>query len=149
INLINTAFHFSSLVVRTDILKQSINCIRNGNPYDTDRLIPVELGRYGKVICDSRPQLYIRSHGGREANRIVANGEASYWWQTSTQQLFALADEMNIDLKREFALRTSRQPLEGDVLRRLRGSISNWNHKGLIEKDFLALPEETNRPSLV
>jgi glycosyltransferase involved in cell wall biosynthesis len=149
INLIAPALHYSSMVVKTDILKQSMDCVSNGNPFDTDRLIPVELARHGKIICDTRPKLYVRTHGGREANRLIANGDAEHWWRTSTQQLFALADEMNIDLKREFALRIGRQTLEGDVLRMLRRSIPPLSQKALLERNLLELPEMTDRPSFV
>ena len=151
INIITTAFHFSSMVTRTDVLMQCAECIASGNPYDTDRLIPVELGRHGKVVCDSRPQLYVRSHEDREAHRIVASGEAEYWWQTSTQQLFALADTMNIDLKREFALRIGRQPLEGEVLRMLQRLVSGRSYDALKERNLLVPPltEATTRPSFL
>jgi len=139
-NIISSAFHFSSMVVKTDVFKKCIACIANGNPYDVDRLIPVELGRHGKVVCDSRPQLYVRNHGGREAIRIVDSGEAEYWFQTSTKQLLALADEMNIDLKHEFEIRIRLKPLKGDVLRILQMHTPSSTYNALKERDIQLLP---------
>jgi glycosyltransferase involved in cell wall biosynthesis len=151
INLITTAFHYSSMVVKTDVFRLCLASIANGNPYDTDRLIPVELGRHGKVVCDSRPQVYVRTHSGREADRIVASGEAGYWWRTSTQQLFALADEMNIDVKNEFEIRTRLKPVEGDVLRMLRAITPIWTYDALKEKNIELVPSAevtSSRPEL-
>lgn len=105
ISHINTAFHYSTLVVDSDVFRRGMECFANGNPYDTDRLIPVELGLHGKVIYDSRPQVYIRMHGGREAHRIIASGEDERWWQKSSEQLSELAKKEHIDLKKEFAIR--------------------------------------------
>ena len=42
-SLINTTFHYSSMVVGREVYVKCIEAAANGNPYDTDRLIAVEV----------------------------------------------------------------------------------------------------------
>jgi glycosyltransferase involved in cell wall biosynthesis len=134
ISQINTTFHYSSLVVDSDVFRSSIECTSNGNPYDTDRLIPVELSRHGAVVYDSRAQVYIRTHGGREATRVIATGEADMWWRKSTEQLFELAEKMQINLKEEFAARMKARSLSvGD----LRNEFNPQSYRILVERNIL------------
>ena len=65
-SLINTTFHYSSMIVSSKVYSECLEAAANENNYDTDRMVAVVLGRHGKIICDSRPQVYIREHEARE-----------------------------------------------------------------------------------
>jgi hypothetical protein len=121
--MISTGFHYSSLVVDRDVYIKSLDCVANGNPYDTDRAISVELARHGKVICHSLPQVYIRTHKQREATTMVDNiGEK--WWGITTDNLFALAKSENIDLKHEVSSRMAARSISVNELKKHFGQNS-------------------------
>jgi glycosyltransferase involved in cell wall biosynthesis len=133
---IATAFHFSSLVVQRDVFTKSIECFANGNPYDSDRLISVELGRHGNVIYDNRPSVYIRSHKDQEAVRLGANSdEGRQWWNKSTESLIELARLEGIDLGAEFTARLQAKSVALDVLRPYfpHGQFESLRQKGILQ----------------
>jgi glycosyltransferase involved in cell wall biosynthesis len=132
---IDTAFHFSSMVVQRDVFTKSIECFANGNSYDTDRLISVELGRHGKVICDDRPSVYIRFHKDREAVRVYNNDQGRKWWNQSTKSLLALARSEGIDLEKEFAARLKAKSVTLNVLRPYftNGQFELLRQKGILK----------------
>jgi glycosyltransferase involved in cell wall biosynthesis len=133
--IISTGFHYSSLVVNRDVFVKSIECTADGNPYDTDRLISVELGRHGKVACHCLPQVYIRMHKGREAFRLTTDDTGARWWNASTERLFALAESEHIDLKQEFECRMKAKGVGIDELRRFfgHGSFNASLKRGILE----------------
>jgi hypothetical protein len=114
---IATAFSFMTALVDTRTWTKCTECISHGNPYDTDRLMFVEMGRHGTVIADSRPHVYVRVHPGQEDQRLTASGEGAYWWMDSTRRLLALAESESINLRKEFETRMANKGVTEDTLR--------------------------------
>ncbi len=104
-NLVATTGSFMTLLVESEVWKKCLPCISHGNPYDVDRLLAVELGRYGKVAFTRRATAYVRTHPSQETHRIQAGGDASRWWRDSTERLISLATSVGIDLAKAFASR--------------------------------------------
>jgi hypothetical protein len=144
ISHLNSTFHLSSMVVNTDVFRSCIESTFNGNPYDTDRIIPAELGRHGRVVYNSRPQVYVRTHRGREALRLTASGEANVWWDSTTDQLFELAEKTHVDLKKEFAERMTSKQVTLDDLRRYSNPRSCAR---LIERGIIEVPSSPDSKS--
>lgn len=115
--LLKTSFHFSSLLVSRRIWETSLECIRDGNPFDTDRLISVEFGRHGNVVMDTTPRVFIRMHESQESRRIGGAELGQYWWNKTTEKLLRLAKESDIDLMQEFSKRMQSKSVSGDQLR--------------------------------
>ena len=123
---INSSFHYSSLVVDRAVLVASIASASDGNPYDTDRLLSVEMGRHGKVLCDPFPAVFVRVHEGQENSRLQRSGEAVKWWTHSTHKILELAKIHGIDLRKEFDTRLKATGLTTDDLR-------SYSHLGAID----------------
>lgn len=110
-NLMGVPFHYSSLLVKREIWEKSLDCIRDGNPCDCDRLQPVEFGLYGKVAVDTQPSVFIGIHAGTENERLRKSGEESKWLAGSTDKILKLATLKKIDLYQE----VSRQLVKKNV----------------------------------
>ncbi|MDB5336972.1 MAG: glycosyltransferase family 2 protein [Planctomycetaceae bacterium] len=147
---INTTFHLSSLVVDTQVFNASLECIANGNPYDTDRRMAVEFGRHGAVICDSRPSVFFRTHEKREAVRLHAANEGARWWNESTERLISLAVAEGVDLSIEFVARLARKAIPMETLRPYFGhnSFEILKGKGILPETSVATPPPSWSKSL-
>jgi hypothetical protein len=117
-NLVATTGTFMTLLVSTEAWLKCLPCISHGNPYDVDRLLAVELGRYGKVSFTRRPTAYVRQHQSQESKRIEKLGEASGWWQDSTMRLLALARSEPFDVSLAFARRMNEKAVTPELLAR-------------------------------
>ena len=120
-SILSTCLHLSSLIVRRDAWETSLDIIKDGNPYDTDRLIAVRLGTLGKVAVDRIPSVLIRRHSTQECDRFN-NDVGITWWNRSTGKLLELADQNGIDLKRRFEQILLDKKVSSDRLR----SISHF-----------------------
>jgi glycosyltransferase involved in cell wall biosynthesis len=133
---INTSFHYSSLVAERDALIASLSANDPSNPYDTDRSLSIELGRRGLVLCDPVPSVFVRDHPGQERIRLAESGEGARWWRQSTDRIFALAREHDIDLSREF---DDRMGATGVSIDQLRGHSHFKNIDYLLGRKLLRL----------
>lgn len=115
-SILSTCLHFSSLMVRRDAWETSLDIIKDGNPYDTDRLIAVRLSAIGKVAVDRIPSVLIRRHSTQECDRYN-NDIGLAWWNRSTNKLLELADRNGIDLKRQFERIQLDKGISSDQLR--------------------------------
>lgn len=116
-NLFATSCHLTTLLARTDIWHRCLQRIADSNPYDTDRLLAIELTRHGKVAYTRRPTAYVRMHPGQESRRLGSTGEGSEWWQKSTDKLLELAQLHNIDLSTAITSRMKRKSISTNTLR--------------------------------
>jgi len=134
---IGTAFSFMTLLTFRDVWAKCIECFAHGNPYDTDRLISVELGRYGKVICDSRPHVYVRHHDGQEERRLKSLGVGAFWWKESTRRLIEVARTEGIDLAHEFSTRMAAKGVDTETLRlhACHDAIDDLLNNGILSAD--------------
>ena len=140
-SLLRTTFHFSTLVVRKDILLNSIECFRDGNPYDTDRLIAVELALRGQIIVDNQQSAFIRTHNNTERNRVYSSGEAQLWWDRSTERILDVAKQKNINLKDAYQKRMFDKKISVDDLILncdCHGSVETLIKKGILQSDLQA-----------
>ena len=137
-NLISTAFHFSSLVVTREVWMHSIEVIRDGNPYDIDRLLAVEFGKFGSVIADHIPSVVVRMHPGQEAIRLIGD-EGQKWWDCTTKKLTKLASERGIDIKQEFMKRLRMKEISTEKLIEAtsRNSKDTLEEYGVIDAGYL------------
>jgi glycosyltransferase involved in cell wall biosynthesis len=104
-SLLGPIFHYSTLVVKKDVFYKAVDGIRDGNPFDTDRIIPLEIAKYGLVIADSRPGAFIRRHDSQESARIYSSGEGQKWWEKTTSRILDYAKGESINLRVAFAAR--------------------------------------------
>lgn len=133
-SLIATPVHFSTMVVRRAVYLKSLAAFKEGNPYDTDRTIAVELACHGKLLCDSIPTAFVRLHESREMNRLNEAGEGQRWWDRTTQWIVELARERGIDIREEFAERLKATGVSGG---QLKWNSSHGSVDYLMEHDFL------------
>jgi hypothetical protein len=133
-NQISVGFSYMTALVKTEIWTKCLECVSHGNPFDTDRLMFVEMGRHGTVIADSRPHVYVRRHPGQEEQRLVTSGEGARWWMDSTNRLLALAESEGVNLCHEFATRMAAKAIDEQTLR---GWCCFNNIDYLIKKDII------------
>jgi glycosyltransferase involved in cell wall biosynthesis len=141
-SLLHPLFHFSTLVGEKEIIRKSINCIRNGNPFDTDRIIPLEIMKYGLVIKDNRFGAFIRRHDKQESARIFSSGEGNKWWEATTTQIIDLAKTENLNLRVAFAERMRRKKINLSDLERECNSMGQVNRlikEGILVKAKISL----------
>ncbi len=69
-SLLNFFVHYSSMVIRTEALRQSAYVYELGNPYDNDRMILFALSRVGAVLFNHQVHAVVRAHAERETARF-------------------------------------------------------------------------------
>ena len=119
----NTAFHYSSLVVSREVFEKSIECFADGNPYDTDRLISVEMGKYGSVAFITQPHVCISYHDQQEGVRL-RNSVGDYWWEKTNTKLLDYVVSNKIDLTVEYGSRMKDKLITFENLKRQSNPIS-------------------------
>ena len=131
---IATTFHYSSMVIDREIYLECVEAIGHENPYDTDRLLSVELGSHGKVISDSTPGAFVRVHPGAESMRLAVSGEAKRWYRHSTERLLERAKSRGLVLQDEFVIRLQST---GTSFKRIREASHLQNIDYLMKKGIL------------
>jgi glycosyltransferase involved in cell wall biosynthesis len=101
-SLLGPIFHFSTLVAKKDIIYKAIKSIRCGNPFDTDRIIPLEIAKNGLIVADNRFGAFIRSHDEQESNRLYRDGIGRQWWERTTTNLLNAAKNKSLNLRIAF-----------------------------------------------
>jgi glycosyltransferase involved in cell wall biosynthesis len=104
-SLLVPIFHFSTLVAKKDTIYKAVDSIRCGNPFDTDRVIPLAIAKNGLIVADNRLGALIRRHAAQESARIYSSGEGQKWWDSTTTQLLESAKRESINLRITFAER--------------------------------------------
>jgi glycosyltransferase involved in cell wall biosynthesis len=104
-SLLGPIFHYSTLVVKKDVLKKAIENSRIENPFDNDRVLPLMFTKYGLIVADNRLGALIRRHAAQESARIYSSGEGQKWWDSTTTQLLESAKRESINLRVTFAER--------------------------------------------
>jgi hypothetical protein len=134
-NLIATTGSFMTLVVKTDVWQKCFSCISHGNTYDVDRLLAVELGRYGKIAFTRRPTAYVRTHSGQGTHLFESGGVGARWWRDSTEKLISLASTEQIDLSNAFASRLHAKSVDIPTLQRYacHDSIEHLSSLGILQ----------------
>lgn len=68
--LLATPTEFSSMVIRTDVLRLSKKVFSLGNDFDVDRMLIVDLASHGSLAYRPYPDVCKRFHPGRDANNF-------------------------------------------------------------------------------
>jgi hypothetical protein len=68
--LLDSTFHYSSLVGRTQAIRDSnAQVVTTENLYDNDRYYPIVLSSYGRIGYIVRPNVFIRQHAMQDSQR--------------------------------------------------------------------------------
>ena len=89
--LLNTAFHYSSVVGCSAQLKNAINStLSSGNSYDNDRIFPVYLAEKGPVYFINDATLFVRQHKDQDCrreeylkNHNILKNQTALWMQSN------------------------------------------------------------------
>lgn len=138
---IATAFHYSSMTIDREVYLSCVEAIGHENPFDTDRLLSIELGFHGKVVCDPMPNVFVRVHATTESARLEQTGEARLWFRRSTDQIVERARQKGLNLGDEFAARLQSTGASFDSLR---DSSHLQNIDYLVQKGIIARPRSQN-----
>lgn len=68
--LLATPAEFSSMVIRTEVLRLSKKVFSLGNDFDVDRMLIVDLANHGSLAYRPYPDVCKRFHSGRDANNF-------------------------------------------------------------------------------
>lgn len=68
--LLATPAEFSSMVIRTEVLRLSKKVFSLGNDFDVDRMLIVDLANHGSLAYRPYPDVCKRFHPGRDANNF-------------------------------------------------------------------------------
>lgn len=61
--LLGTVAHYSTLVARTDALREASSVFDTGNVFDNDRMIVFALSQAGPLLFNPTPEAFVRNHG--------------------------------------------------------------------------------------
>jgi hypothetical protein len=138
--IVGTPFHISTLVTRRETWAACLGIYRDGNPYDIDRLLAVELCKHGHVAFNPHPHVYVRRHEGQETVRLSRNGQADLWWKTTSARLLEFARSEGLDVQAEIASRLQNSPegLKLIVEQGHAGSIEFLRDNGLLRGEHLS-----------
>jgi len=134
-SLLRTTFHLSTLVVKKAKLTEAIESIKDGNPYDTDRLLSVELAKMGNIAVDLELSAFIRIHGKNDAIKIYNSGKAQFWWNRTTDKILKTASDRGINLQEIFAKRLKQK--RSSIIQLFSEADSHGSVKYLIRKKII------------
>jgi len=105
-----TPGHYSTLLARIPAYRKAAGLVyREGNPYDNDRLLAMELGRLGPVIFQPLPEAFIRYHADQDQHRYDWPQREAHL-RATTRRLAAQARASGIDLRASLAARLESCP---------------------------------------
>ena len=70
-SLYGLVVHYSSLVARTEALRQSAYIYDLGNPFDNDRMLLFALSRFGSVLFNPEVRVVVRHHEARDTSTFA------------------------------------------------------------------------------
>ena len=105
-NLLHPGFHMSSLIFRRALIGACFAAFEDGNPFDTDRTLAVELSRQGDIFFHDTPSLVIRTHP--EQDSLTPWEKNRHFYHNNTRRLIQQARDNSINIFSEFSHRFSR-----------------------------------------
>jgi len=136
-SLLQSGFHMSSLVYRGAAIKACFAAYDDGNEYDNDRTLAVELSRQGDILFHDTPSAVVRVHPGQDNRLTKKIGKAKYWFNRNTRRLIQQAIGESIDIRSELSLRISRPGFDANMALRC---ISSADYDPLAEASLLPPP---------
>ncbi len=96
--LLGTPVHYSTLLVQSDIYRQSYSAVREqANPFDNDRLLFMECAKHGRVIINPTPQALYRQHSGQDW-RTFTSGERRSWVEKTAVAILDFCDSNGVNV---------------------------------------------------
>jgi glycosyltransferase involved in cell wall biosynthesis len=95
-SLFGLVVHYSSLVARTEALRQSAYIYDLGNPFDNDRMLLFALSRFGSVLFNPEVRVVVRHHEARDTSTFAQEernrrmSETTDWMVSSGMKSWSL-----------------------------------------------------------
>ncbi len=99
--LLMTPGRYSALVARTESLRNANVVHTLGNPFDTDRMLTLQLSKEGSVVYNPVPQVFIRAHELQDGSTFASEMRDEHAART-TEWIVQTAGERPVDLARRF-----------------------------------------------
>jgi len=150
-SLLGPIFHFSTLVARKDIIYKAVDSIRCGNPFDTDRIIPLEIAKNGLIVADNRFGAFIRSHNKQESARLYTDGTGRQWWEKTTTKILNSAKSRSLNIRVAFAERMRNKKISlSDLYNEANsmGQIERLINEGVLVRSKTIKETNNNRQSM-
>lgn len=112
-SLLQSGFHLSTLVCRRSMIKGCFPAFDDGNEFDVDRTLPVELSRYGDIVFHETPSVTVRSHPGQDVLLAIKH-KRHLWFHKNTKRLIKQAHDESIDIRSELSSRISRSGFDSN-----------------------------------
>lgn len=135
-SIVQSGFHMSSLVARRTAIEACYPAFDDGNEYDVDRTLAVELARQGDVLFHDTPAVAVRAHPGQDG-QLASKDNRYLWFGKNTRRLIKQAKDAGIDIRSEFASRISRPEFNINMAMR---SIALWDIDLLAKESVLPPP---------
>jgi hypothetical protein len=84
--LLGTVSHYSTLVARTEALREASSVFDTGNVFDNDRMIVFALSQAGPLLFNPTPEVFVRNHGVQDTY-LFADGERARHMCATTRWL--------------------------------------------------------------
>lgn len=107
-SLLATGFHLSSMVTKKSVIATSLAVLTDGNEFDVDRSLAVELSRHGKLLFNDTPSVFVRIHSGQGSAEAVVSNVERIWFPRNTRRLLKLASDHSINVHARLTERFSR-----------------------------------------
>jgi len=134
-SILQAGFHMSSLVYRGSVIGACFEAFSDGNEYDNDRTLAVELSRQGNILFHDTPSIVVRNHPGQDNRQTKRAGKASYWFNRNTRRMIQQAIDASIDIRSELDARVSRPGFSADMALRC---IRAEDYDPLVEASLLS-----------
>jgi|ERR1017187_7699351 glycosyltransferase involved in cell wall biosynthesis len=106
-SLLQSGFHVSSVVYRRALVEKAYTILDDGNDFDVDRTLAIELARLGDVLFFDTPSLVVRIHASQDS-LLAIKQKRHLRFQVSTRQWIQRAQAEGIDICAELAARIAR-----------------------------------------
>jgi hypothetical protein len=107
--LLGTAAHYSSMVMRTDALRKSAYVYDLGNTFDNDRMLLFALSTLGTLLFNPTPEVFVRNHGVQDCFRFNDEAQQKHMCET-TRWMVELSGKSFDFIATTFAKRMTRCP---------------------------------------
>jgi hypothetical protein len=81
--LLNTMAHYSTLVVRTEILRKAAYVFDLGNPFDNDRMLIFALSTFAPFLYNPMPEVFIRNHAAQDCSSFAWRKQMQHQCETT------------------------------------------------------------------
>jgi hypothetical protein len=108
--LVDVPCTYSSMIAPTDTFAKAYSArLDVGNPYDSDRIMTLELAKQGPIMVNPIPEVFVRFHSGQDKNRFSVESIKQYK-RLSIQHLLTICRQRNINPGKEFDRRIASAP---------------------------------------